>query len=80
MFFNFCIYRMANPYNSIGCNNISQPQAGHFVHLMKRTSGRTRELKLLKPVIINDIYREGLRVHIFYAVPISCRNVLWDNP
>ena len=48
MFFNICIYRMSNPYNTIGCNNISQQHAFPFSYLLKDISGKTGLKSLIK--------------------------------
>ena len=43
MFFNICIYRIANPNNTKGWDNISQPQAYPFSYLINHISGKTED-------------------------------------
>jgi len=44
MFFNTCIYRIANPYSTEGWDCKSQQQASPFSYLIKDKSGRTGEM------------------------------------
>ena len=41
MFFNICNYRMANPNNAKGWDNLSQPIVDPFAYLMMDISGST---------------------------------------